>query len=195
MTEDWHTKFRNDIKAIPTEYNGTKFKSRLEANTAYFFDNMNWEWKYEPQSYLLPNGQHFWPDFYLPKLNVWAEVKGDDRFYPFIWSEKCNLFKKMVTSVREEFIVISNTCVMMLDSWGFTTIKSNVCNQSSSTLSPGINVWVGPCPKCNEFTPTTDIGFWFCRVCKQLTGKPYRFGKPILNVIKNGWDKNENNKQ
>jgi hypothetical protein len=36
------------IKAIPTKYNGTQFRSRLEARWAAFFDLLGWPWEYEP---------------------------------------------------------------------------------------------------------------------------------------------------
>lgn len=37
-----------NIKAHPTEYDGVKFRSRLEARWAAFFDLVGWEWEYEP---------------------------------------------------------------------------------------------------------------------------------------------------
>ncbi len=37
-----------DIKAIPTTYAGVKFRSRLEARWAAFFDLIGWKWEYEP---------------------------------------------------------------------------------------------------------------------------------------------------
>lgn len=36
------------IPAIPTIYNGTQFRSRLEAKWAAYFDTVCWEWEYEP---------------------------------------------------------------------------------------------------------------------------------------------------
>ncbi len=35
-------------KSIPTWYAGNKFRSRLEARWAAFFDELGWEWIYEP---------------------------------------------------------------------------------------------------------------------------------------------------
>jgi hypothetical protein len=34
--------------AIPTRYNGVKFRSRLEARWAAFFEQCGWPWEYEP---------------------------------------------------------------------------------------------------------------------------------------------------
>jgi hypothetical protein len=36
------------IPAIPTLYKGVRFRSRLEARWAAFFDNVGWQWDYEP---------------------------------------------------------------------------------------------------------------------------------------------------
>ncbi|MFI7073497.1 hypothetical protein [Micromonospora sediminicola] len=67
-----------DIKPIETRYAGCRFRSRLEARWAVFFDALNIEWEYEPQGYELPSGQVYLPDFWLPALNLHAEVKGDE---------------------------------------------------------------------------------------------------------------------
>lgn len=40
--------FEYTIKAIPTEYNGVMFRSRLEASWAAFFDCTSIAWDYEP---------------------------------------------------------------------------------------------------------------------------------------------------
>lgn len=69
------------IKAIETEYNGYKFRSRLEARWAVFFDAMNIPYYYEHEGYERTFGDgedpiRYLPDFYLPKHRLWAEVKG-----------------------------------------------------------------------------------------------------------------------
>ncbi len=53
------------IKAIPTEYNGVKFRSRLEARWAVFFDKLGIKWLYEAEGYQTPYGNYV-PDFWLP---------------------------------------------------------------------------------------------------------------------------------
>lgn len=69
------------IKAIETQYKGYRFRSRLEARWAVFFDALGWEWEYEREGFELPSGRYL-PDFYLPHTDCWAEVK------PFDFSEK-----------------------------------------------------------------------------------------------------------
>lgn len=64
------------MKAIETEYKGHTFRSRLEARYAVLFDSMGLEWKYEMQGYELHDGRKYLPDFYLPELDLYVEVKG-----------------------------------------------------------------------------------------------------------------------
>ena len=60
---------------IETEYNGYRFRSRLEARWAVFFDAVSINYEYEPEGYNLPNGTRYLPDFYLPDFNIFVEVK------------------------------------------------------------------------------------------------------------------------
>lgn len=64
-------------KAIETEYAGYRFRSRLEARWAVFFDAIGIKWKYELQGYESEDGARYLPDFYLPDDRIWVEVKGD----------------------------------------------------------------------------------------------------------------------
>ena len=65
----------NEIKAIPTEYKGYLFRSRLEARWAVFFDAMGIEWEYEPEGLVLSDGSWYLPDFYLLNFHCYFEVK------------------------------------------------------------------------------------------------------------------------
>jgi hypothetical protein len=67
------------IEAIETEYKGYKFRSRLEAKWAVFFDAMDWVWEYEPEGYKMEyKGEiiRYLPDFRLPDKGAYVEVKG-----------------------------------------------------------------------------------------------------------------------
>lgn len=63
------------IRAIPTRYAGCKFRSRLEARWAVFFDALGLNWEHEPEGFFLPSGERYLPDFWLHSLGVYAEVK------------------------------------------------------------------------------------------------------------------------
>lgn len=72
------------IKAIETRYAGCRFRSRLEARWAVFFDTLNIRWEHEPQGYMINDlAGSIWSGPYLPDFRLaapfdgWAEVKGD----------------------------------------------------------------------------------------------------------------------
>lgn len=68
------------MKAIETIYDDHKFRSRLEARWAVFLSALGIRWKYEFEGYVLPNGDWYLPDFFLPKFDggTWVEVKGKE---------------------------------------------------------------------------------------------------------------------
>jgi len=68
---------QQSIAPIETEYAGCRFRSRLEARWAVFFDALGIRWSYEDQGYELPSGRYL-PDFRLLDAHpdLWAEVKG-----------------------------------------------------------------------------------------------------------------------
>lgn len=85
------------MKAIETRYRGHRFRSRLEARWAVFFDAAGVTWEYEPQGfefslirvptleetdeglgfepYESDEKARYLPDFWLPSLQTWFEVK------------------------------------------------------------------------------------------------------------------------
>lgn len=69
----------SQIKAIETRYKGYRFRSRLEARWAVFFDALGIRWEYEPQGFVLSDGSPYLPDFHLPTFDggVYVEVKPD----------------------------------------------------------------------------------------------------------------------
>ncbi len=63
------------IKSIDTEYNGYKFRSRIEARWAVFFDAVGLKYEYEKEGYDL-DGVWYLPDFWIPELDLFIEIKG-----------------------------------------------------------------------------------------------------------------------
>jgi hypothetical protein len=63
------------IKAIETVYNGYRFRSRLEARWAVFFDALGLKYEYEKEGYDLGEAGWYLPDFWLPSLDAWWEIK------------------------------------------------------------------------------------------------------------------------
>lgn len=64
------------MKAIETHYAGCRFRSRLEARWAVFFDHLGIPWEYEPEGFELSIGR------YLPDFRIWVP----DDSYPY-WFE------------------------------------------------------------------------------------------------------------
>jgi hypothetical protein len=71
------------IKAIETVYKGYRFRSRLEARWAVFFDAMGIKWVYEKEGFQVDvqvdgcdHSYKYLPDFWLPESQTWVEVKG-----------------------------------------------------------------------------------------------------------------------
>lgn len=107
------------IKALETEYNGYKFRSRLEARWAVFFDRLGVEWEYEPEGFDLGDGMHYLPDFrlygvtvnhgtFLANCTIYVEVKGKmtaedakkiNRFYEMGVNEECEVSETAVLVV------------------------------------------------------------------------------------------------
>lgn len=71
------------IKAIETRYKGYRFRSRLEARWAVFFETLGLTWEYEKEGYDLGPLGYYLPDFWLPNFGgegapgLWIEVKPD----------------------------------------------------------------------------------------------------------------------
>jgi hypothetical protein len=69
-----------DIKAIKTVYNGYLFRSRLEARWAVFFDELKIKYEYEPEMAEVGRifVQNYIPDFFLPEIELYIEIKGQE---------------------------------------------------------------------------------------------------------------------
>ena len=68
----------DNIQVIETFYDGYRFRSRLEARWAVFFNAACIRYIYEPDGFYKygDRGEMYLPDFYLPEYDVYAEVKG-----------------------------------------------------------------------------------------------------------------------
>lgn len=65
------------MNAIQTTYNGRCFRSRGEARFAVFCDACQLRYVYEAEGFWLEEAGKYLPDFLLPGLNLWFEVKSE----------------------------------------------------------------------------------------------------------------------
>ena len=69
-----------EIKPIETYYNGYRFRSRLEARWAVFFDAMGIKYEYEPEGFEFDNHEKYLPDFFLLDFGMFVEIKNSSAF-------------------------------------------------------------------------------------------------------------------
>ena len=91
------------MEAIKQIYNGVKFRSKLEARWAVFFDQYGLRYEYEPTTFSLKSGLYC-PDFYLPDLYCYAEVKPLIHLAQFVKGyEKFTFFESTVYLKQKEY--------------------------------------------------------------------------------------------
>lgn len=103
-----------DIKAIETRYKGYRFRSRLEARWAVFFDALGVDWEYETQGFDLSDTpdlygyplRRYLPDFWLPDLKMWFEIKPCLPSNSFLYTEEESLMRALVdlTGAKEGYV-------------------------------------------------------------------------------------------
>lgn len=91
----------NKLEAIETIYGGYRFRSRLEARWAVFFDSMVFQWRYEDEGFKLPSG-YYLPDFWFPQVSMFGEVKPD-------------VFKERELRLAHELAEVSGHGVILLE--------------------------------------------------------------------------------
>ena len=108
-----------DIKPIETRYKGYKFRSRLEAKWAVFFDACGIDWDYEPEGFCIDGEINYLPDFLLHDvfvqavgvIDLYVEIKGImtdvDAFKikSFAYGKK---FEKGIYEIKNPILILGN---------------------------------------------------------------------------------------
>jgi len=136
------------IKPLETRYNGYRFRSRLEARWAVFFNSLDINYKYEPEGYCIGSNVWYLPDFYLPDLDYWLEIKPMPNI-SLEDIEKTGLFSDKVHKI---FVICGDP---YLDSYNVCVPRKN--NDTSYSLDKTTIKW-GICPNCNRVGLLTDMG-------------------------------------
>ncbi len=75
-------------------YNTIKMRSSWEVSFAEYLDKNNVIWEYEPETFKLCNGKRYIPDFFIPFLDIYIEIK-PEYFLTKEVLEKLQLFKDL----------------------------------------------------------------------------------------------------
>lgn len=101
---------------IETRLFGFRFRSRLEARYALFFHNLDIVWQYEHEGYDIGRGCWYLPDFRLPELNLFVEIKGQRPTISEI--KKCILFRNNISeSIAIFYDVPGRNAGMLFANW------------------------------------------------------------------------------
>lgn len=120
------------VKAIQTVYKGYKFRSRLEARWAVFFDTLGVDWEYEVEGFELGDGVYYLPDFKVTTSDgavVWYEIK------PFN-ENHCDKFAKFKELLEGSASKINDAHAVML------------CGDPVKRLVETDDEDFGMCPRC-----------------------------------------------
>lgn len=149
-----------DIKPIETVYNGYRFRSRLEARWAVFFDTLGIEYIYEPEGFTFPDGTNYLPDFYLPKMNTFFEVKG-------IMSYKDAHKIEQLRAHSGKFVTVGyGDMTFEADSWGGEDENGKpITEPDSKDMS-----WLALCTECQQYYFMGSMFSWQCRCCGAYDG-------------------------
>ena len=83
--------------ALPTEFEGTTYRSRTEARWAVFFTHMGLMFEYEKNRIDLGEGENYLPDFYVQDFQAYFEVKPSDES---IVTDECLKARKLSAQIR-----------------------------------------------------------------------------------------------
>lgn len=122
------------------------FRSRLEADWANTLDWLGIQWSYEPQLFTLPNGQQYLPDYHLPELGTWLEVKGPG--VPRL--DKTIAFARW----RQDDLVVAGFSPALIPGRKFAMHFRGVLNRCGLAL----------CPDCRRYQWATEA--MGCRACR-----------------------------
>jgi endogenous inhibitor of DNA gyrase (YacG/DUF329 family) len=100
------------------DLNNQFFRSSWEANIARFLNFLDIKWIYEPERVPLANGTTYLPDFFLPELQCYFEVKG--WFKNTKWKEKVKLFGRshdIVVIDKQAYFAVERCFGKLIQNW------------------------------------------------------------------------------
>jgi hypothetical protein len=135
------------IKAIETRYAGCRFRSRLEARWAVFFDCMGISWQYEPQGFVIA-GKPYLPDFLLDECGTWVEVKGSendlDRGLMWAAAEQLPIVVPRIKAGPPLIILGPIPAPPLTGDWAWKALESHTVPTPWPEAGPGVPDWLYP---------------------------------------------------
>lgn len=143
------------IHAIETLYDGYRFRSRLEARWAVFFNALKMKYIYEPEGFRFSDGTMYLPDFFLPETKTFFEVKG---ILDELDLHKVNLLA--LESRKPVVIGKSDFHFQCTDAWAEDLFE--ITGESDS--------WLAKCHVCGKPYFLGSNGSYYCRSCGAYDG-------------------------
>jgi hypothetical protein len=149
-------------QAISTWYNGTHFRSRLEARWAAFFDRAEWRWTYEPDEL----------DGYIPDFKLWLRVPVLVEVKPVQWDESnedddilCAARTKIINSgFRGEAIILGSRIVHERLAIHQQIGGIMQVDPQTDEATPWNPMFGFRCEHCGRHSFADDVMSWHCRV-------------------------------
>jgi hypothetical protein len=158
------------MQPITTVYRGYRFRSRLEARWAVFFDALGLNWTYEPEGFDL-DGDWYLPDFRVTsgEITYWYEIKP-------LNSEPCEKFDRFTELIATKSVEGDEG----VERWRISNIETRL------VLGDPFDVFMGKdvCPRCGkpenlDRFSGNEVGF-LCHPCDDVTachgGNPPEIG-------------------
>lgn len=158
----------NGPKPIETVYRGLRFRSRLEARWAVFFDALGIKYVYKPEGYK-PDELWYLPDFLLPDLDCWFRLPDLDcwievKEQPFErGDETYEKARRLAAALRSDVVVFCGQIEPVMGGWCFT---------GSEEYCPGPSrVWWFPCPVCRAYQVGKNMADLPCGCVERAPGE------------------------
>lgn len=130
-----------EIKPIETLYNGYRFRSRLEARWAVFFDTLGVRYLYEYEGYVGTNGVGYLPDFFFPDYNIYAEVKGTDEALRKDFGKIISAIEHDATPVSNGLVILGNIPLVNPKNLGDIPLFQLIKSENGDVLLHYVTFW------------------------------------------------------
>jgi hypothetical protein len=176
------------MNAIPTLYKSIRFRSRLEARWAAFFDLIKWKWLYEPFDL-----KGYIPDFIVQfnQNRLLIEVKPltgpNPKFHDVAqkietsgWllmnngSKDLHSGASLIVGCGVNLDPKHNDCIYGKGRSPFSIDSAGWLEDFSYGVSGYGPCYIARCPHCHAYFYWNLETYWQCQHCLKETDKPYR---------------------